>query len=163
MRWAIKHKSGRTLFVTSDEFIANNRGKMGWIVEEVMSKCQRCNNTGMADGGGVKPWGEQILIECDCIIEEAMTDMRKQFESWLEDVHGLYGEDVEWEPERNCYAKFGIHLAWCAWQASRAAIEVSTPWLCGDGDNDNEWTQGYNDGVMATEKAIISAGLKVKK
>lgn len=35
MRWAIKHKSGRTLFVTSDEFIANNRRKMGWIVDEV--------------------------------------------------------------------------------------------------------------------------------
>lgn len=35
MRWAIKHKSGRTLFVTADEFIANNRRKMGWIVEEV--------------------------------------------------------------------------------------------------------------------------------
>lgn len=35
MRWAIKHKSGRTLFVTSDEFIANNRRSMGWIVEEV--------------------------------------------------------------------------------------------------------------------------------
>lgn len=35
MRWAIKHKSGRTLFVTSDEFIADNRRKMGWIVEEV--------------------------------------------------------------------------------------------------------------------------------
>ena len=35
MKWAIKHKSGRTLFVTSDEFIANNRKEMGWIVEEV--------------------------------------------------------------------------------------------------------------------------------
>ena len=35
MRWAIKHKSGRTLFVTSDEFIANNRRKIGWVVEEV--------------------------------------------------------------------------------------------------------------------------------
>lgn len=35
MRWAIKHKSSRTLFVTSDEFIANNRKEMGWIVEEV--------------------------------------------------------------------------------------------------------------------------------
>lgn len=35
MKWAIKHKSGRTLFITSDEFIANNRRKMGWIVEEV--------------------------------------------------------------------------------------------------------------------------------
>lgn len=88
MRWAIKHKSGRTLFVTSDEFIANNRRKMGWIVEEVK-----------------------------------MTS-REQFESWLEDVHGLYGEDVEWQTERNCYANFGIHLAWCAWKASRAAIEI---------------------------------------
>lgn len=35
MRWAIKHKSGRTLFITSDEFIASNRKEMGWIVEEV--------------------------------------------------------------------------------------------------------------------------------
>lgn len=35
MRWAIKHKSGRTLFVTSDEFIASNRRNMGWIVEKV--------------------------------------------------------------------------------------------------------------------------------
>lgn len=35
MRWAIKHKSGRTLFVTSDGFIANNRKEMGWVVEEV--------------------------------------------------------------------------------------------------------------------------------
>jgi hypothetical protein len=52
---------------------------------------------------------------------------------------------------------------WRGWQASRAAIEVATPWLCGDGDNYTEWTEGYNDGVMATEKAIISAGLKVKK
>ena len=33
--WAIKHKSGRVLFVTSDEFIADNRRKMGWIVEGV--------------------------------------------------------------------------------------------------------------------------------
>ena len=48
---------------------------------------------------------------------------REQFEAWLEREQGLHGEDIEWHPERNCYAKFGIHLAWCAWQASRAAIE----------------------------------------
>ncbi|HEG7246585.1 TPA: hypothetical protein SFI08_002384 [Staphylococcus aureus] len=35
MKWTIKHISGRVLFVTSDEFIAENRRKMGWIVEEV--------------------------------------------------------------------------------------------------------------------------------
>lgn len=35
MKWTIKHKSGRVLFVTSDEFIAENRRKMGWIVDGV--------------------------------------------------------------------------------------------------------------------------------
>ena len=35
MMWDIKHKSGCVLFVTSDEFIAENRRKMGWIVEKV--------------------------------------------------------------------------------------------------------------------------------
>lgn len=118
MRWAIKHKSGRTLFVTSDEFIANNRRKMGWIVEEVK-----------------------------------MTS-REQFEEWFPKM-------VDGMPEN--MVKVFDEMLFMAWQASRAAIEVATPWLCGDGDNDNEWTQGYNDGVMATEKAIISAGLKVKK
>lgn len=35
MMWEIKHKSGRVLFITSDEFIAENRRKMGWIVENL--------------------------------------------------------------------------------------------------------------------------------
>ncbi|EMH2077945.1 hypothetical protein N0P37_005372, partial [Citrobacter freundii] len=29
-------------------------------------RCPKCNDTGMADSGGVQPWGEPILIECDC-------------------------------------------------------------------------------------------------
>lgn len=32
--WAVKHKSGTVLFVTSDERTANNRRDMGWIVEK---------------------------------------------------------------------------------------------------------------------------------
>lgn len=121
MRWAIKHKSGRTLFVTSDEFIADNRRKTGWIVEEVK-----------------------------------MTS-REQFEAWATNAGFIV------TTKNDGYLYPATNRAWQAWQASRAAIEVATPWLCGDGDNDTEWTQGYNDGVMATEKAIISAGLKVKK
>ena len=35
MRWAIKHKSGRVLFVTDSKVTADNREKMGWIVEEL--------------------------------------------------------------------------------------------------------------------------------
>ncbi|MEH5097491.1 hypothetical protein PO486_06285 [Atlantibacter hermannii] len=28
--------------------------------------CPKCGGTGMADSGGFQPWGEPILIECDC-------------------------------------------------------------------------------------------------
>lgn len=108
MRWAIKHKSGRTLFVTSDEFIANNRKEMGWIVEEVK-----------------------------------MTS-REQFEEWVKEEAGfdLWRTEypmTEWDNQQ--YKCHQTNLAWMAWQASRTAIEVATPWLCGDGDNDTEWTQ----------------------
>ena len=131
MRWAIKHKSGRTLFVTSDEFIANNRKEMGWIVEEVK-----------------------------------MTS-REQFEQWLyqKRVKGIAFSAIDkFDVDGEVYYKSpDIQGQWNAWQASRAAIEIATPWLCGDGDNDTEWTEGYNDGVMATEEAIKQAGLKVKK
>lgn len=131
MRWAIKHKSGRTLFITSDEFIANNRRKMGWVVEEVK-----------------------------------MTS-REQFEQWLyqKRVKGIAFSAIDkFDVDGEVYYKSpDIQGQWNAWQASRAAIEIATPWLCGDGDNDTEWTEGYNDGVMATEEAIKQAGLKVKK
>ncbi|EOK5313032.1 hypothetical protein ACM6PP_004125 [Cronobacter sakazakii] len=34
--------------------------------KEESAVCQKCGNTGLADSGGVQPWGEPILIECDC-------------------------------------------------------------------------------------------------
>lgn len=38
MTWIVRHKSGRELFRTDDEFIADNRRKMGWVVEEVVNR-----------------------------------------------------------------------------------------------------------------------------
>lgn len=35
MNWSVKHKSGRILFVTDSKVTADNRRKMGWVVEEV--------------------------------------------------------------------------------------------------------------------------------
>jgi hypothetical protein len=55
MRWAIKHKSGRTLFVTSDEFIANNRRKMGWIAEEVKMRSREQFNEWFYEYTGCNP------------------------------------------------------------------------------------------------------------
>lgn len=40
------------------------------ILEQQERGCQKCGETGMADSGGTQPWGEQILIECDCKFEQ---------------------------------------------------------------------------------------------
>ena len=53
-------------------------------------------------------------------------------------------------------------LCWRLYQQSRACIVVDTPPLCGDGENDTEYTEGYNGGINATEKTIRSIGLSIK-
>lgn len=66
MRWAIKHKSGRTLFITSDEFIANNRRKMGWIVEEVKMTSREQFEEWVKEETGFDLWRtEYPMTECD--------------------------------------------------------------------------------------------------
>jgi hypothetical protein len=55
-----------------------------------------------------------------------------------------------------------VSLCWLLYRQSRASIVVDTPQLCGDGENDSEYTDGYNDGVTATEKTILSIGLSIK-
>lgn len=126
MRWAIKHKSGRTLFVTSDEFIASNRRKMGWIVGEVKMKS------------------------------------REQFEKWVKEETGfdLWRTEypmTEWDDQQ--YKCHQTNLAWIAWQASRAAIEIELP---------NQFPGEYyldRDVIYADEiiEELEQAGLKVKK
>lgn len=135
MRWAIKHKSGRTLFVTSDEFIANNRREMGWIVEEVK-----------------------------------MTS-REQFEKWIKEETGfdLWRTEypmTEWDDQQ--YKCHRTNLAWMAWQASRAAIEIVWPEFIDSRSALNkgytvDYSNGFGDAMDAYELAIEQAGLEVKK
>lgn len=85
---------------------------------------------------------------------------REQFELWIESEHGYYGEDLKFEHDRNCYSLYGIHLAWLAWQASRAAIEIELPEPCSPGDFCVDIpAQAHHEVVEAIEQA----GLKVKK
>lgn len=37
----------------------------------VAVKCPKCGDTGLADSGGVQPWGEPISVPCDCTITAA--------------------------------------------------------------------------------------------
>lgn len=87
-------------------------------------------------------------------MDKSHEESRKQFEEYFEDFYGGHPTDHH-DP---------IHVEgiWHAWQASRASIVVDTPQLCGDGENDSEYTDGYNDGVTATEKTIRSIGLSIK-
>lgn len=134
MRWAIKHKSGRTLFVTSDEFIANNRKKMGWIVEEVKMTSR-----------------EQF--------EEEMSDKYEWFSEAIacadfcgDDDDGYYvGGDYIYHGTSCSEALFWL---WRGWQASRAEIEIQAcPFPNDHGPNvDDHYREQINN-----------AGLKVKK
>lgn len=173
MKWAIKHKSGLVLFVTSDEFIADNRRKMGWIVEEVkMSKCPKCNSTGMADSGGVQSWGEPILIECDCVAEEVKMTSREQFEKYAADRLGLPIEMIfgARNGDRYLHAFDSMNIMqplngwWTIWQASRAAIEIDLPEPMNPSSVFfGEFERGEAKGISECVNKIEQAGLKVKK
>ena len=140
MRWAIKHKSGRTLFITSDEFIANNRREMGWIVEEVkMTSREQFEASWLRRGG------------------EA-SDLVRYPENHHEAGSGNVGGQ---------YVIDDVQGHWQTWQASRAAIEIECPGKrereAFSTDFEDGVTFGYNDAMDAYELAIQQAGLEVKK
>ena len=48
---------------------------------------------------------------------------REKFEAWMTDKQWFHGSDFEWDERRNCYAQFGIHLAYKAFLAAEGAAE----------------------------------------
>ncbi|HBO4448886.1 TPA: hypothetical protein L4U50_003487 [Pseudomonas aeruginosa] len=95
-----------------------------------------------------------------------MPDMREEFEAWLLREHGL---ESEWQDERNCFKDYPAHLAFKAWQASRAALRVELP---DDGIEDcqRDWQNSCRDNFdtgycYATDRitqALQQAGIEVK-
>ncbi|CAI1769957.1 Protein of uncharacterised function (DUF551) [Serratia ficaria] len=93
-----------------------------------------------------------------------MDKLRAEFEKWLEETHGLYGEDVEWQEERNCYAKFGIHLAYQAWRQSANSPETPDGWVsCSerlpdtDGNYWGWWSESKRQGPVWFIKSDVQA------
>lgn len=125
-----------------------------------MNECPKCKGTGLADSGGVQPWGEPILIECDCRIEEGiMEESRKQFEEWCD-------RNFSYKKGRFCmfrgeYGSQFTRQLFEAWQASRASIEIELP--KGMGEHQVQW-DGTDWNMMRDHavNAIRAAGLKIK-
>ncbi|MBX9031220.1 hypothetical protein HCH06_17820 [Enterobacter ludwigii] len=83
-----------------------------------------------------------------------MDESRKQFEEWrISDspTSNLYRDS------HGQYAEIGTWIAWKAWQASRAAIEIELPEPYDDGHG-NLWLPQDN-----TTANIRAAGIKVKE
>ncbi|HBO1825710.1 TPA: hypothetical protein L4G09_005850 [Pseudomonas aeruginosa] len=103
-----------------------------------------------------------------------MPDMREEFEAWLLREHGL---ESEWQEERNCFKDYPAHLAFKAWQASRAALRVELPEVGSAPDGAN-YDLGFGDPKFANDyrehqvsaamrqlcrEAIQQAGIEVAK
>lgn len=125
-----------------------------------MSACQKCKGTGLADSGGVQPWGEPILIDCDCKVEgRAMEESRKQFE---EEINKKFGDLIDQRICKNSdgdYMAWDMQVAWWAWEASRAAIEIK---LDEKVMAEDEFDKGHNCAIYYCSEAIRAVGLKVK-
>lgn len=127
MRWAIKHKSGRTLLVTSDEFIADNRRKMGWIVEEVkMTSREQFEASWLRRGGE-----ESDLVR------------------YPENHHDVGSGNVGGQ-----YVIDDVQVHWQTWQASRAEIEIQAcPCPNDHGPNiDDHYREQINNAGLKVKK-----------
>lgn len=76
---------------------------------------------------------------------------RERFESWMTDEQWFHGNDFEWDERRNCYAQFGIHLAYKAFLAAETAAEQKLTELA---------AQLANAESKCRELAAENAGLK---
>ncbi|MFW0850332.1 hypothetical protein QMS90_20300 [Cronobacter sakazakii] len=82
--------------------------------KEESAVCPKCGNTGLADSGGVQPWGEPILIECDCTAPPApaMPDVER-----MKEIYSLFCTPTTGSDN----AMVAIH------KACRAAMRAAPP------------------------------------
>lgn len=96
------------------------------------------------------------------------TESRKAFEAKIKEDLLFTDEELVWQQERNCYAIYGVHLAWWAWQKSQESLVVELP------ERQAIYASGYGDGYMVpspsgealeydeTVEAIRAIGIRIK-
>ncbi|ELK1257932.1 hypothetical protein QJI04_002710 [Escherichia coli] len=89
-----------------------------------------------------------------------MDDSRKQFEEWFKNKYHVSSDVMK-------IMHIKVEIAWEAWQASRAAIEIECPGKrereAFSTDFEDGVTFGYNDAISECEGRIRAAGVKVKE
>ncbi|HAT5003115.1 TPA: hypothetical protein I9749_001792 [Serratia marcescens] len=85
-----------------------------------------------------------------------MDKLREEFEKQIREDLLFDDEELEWQPERNCYAIYGVHLAWWGYRASRENLEVELP------SEDDFVMDKAIDCLNECKSAIRSIGLSIK-
>ncbi|EIV8293308.1 hypothetical protein MBD74_001108 [Escherichia coli] len=89
-----------------------------------------------------------------------MDESRKQFEEWFKNKYHVSSDVMK-------IMHIKVEIAWEAWQASRAAIEIECPGKrereTFSTDFEDGVTFGYNDAISECEGRIRAAGVKVKE
>ncbi|EAA6247310.1 hypothetical protein XX58_002210 [Salmonella enterica subsp. salamae] len=91
-----------------------------------------------------------------------MDESRNQFEEWFKNKYHVSSDVMK-------IMHIKSEIAWEAWQASRAAIEIELP-AKNDITGDDypipdlvDWDDGRNAGIQKCAEAIRAAGIKVKE
>jgi len=85
-----------------------------------------------------------------------MDKLREEFEKQIREDLLFDDEELEWQPERNCYAIYGVHLAWWGYRASRENLVVDLP------SEDDFVMDEAIDCLNECKSAIRSIGLSIK-
>ncbi|HAM6500751.1 TPA: hypothetical protein IB822_004270 [Escherichia coli] len=89
-----------------------------------------------------------------------MDESRNQFEEWFKNKYHVSSDVMK-------IMHIKVEIAWEAWQASRAAIEIECPGKrereAFSTDFEDGVTFGYNDAISECEGLIRAAGVKVKE
>ncbi|HGM5832544.1 TPA: hypothetical protein ACKP36_000917 [Serratia marcescens] len=85
-----------------------------------------------------------------------MDKLREEFEKQIREDLLFDDEELEWQPERNCYAIYGVHLAWWGYRASRENLVVELP-----GEDDFVMDEAI-DCLNECKSALRSIGLSIK-
>ncbi|WP_171965815.1 hypothetical protein [Cronobacter sakazakii] len=106
--------------------------------------CQKCGNTGLADSGGVQPWGEPILIECDCTAPPApsIADDSLPYDPQIAE----YEQMMEAEQVQADTTSQQFESLECKAVVADENGNLPCP-FCGGRCDPNGWMGSYDDGV----------------
>ncbi|EEQ6383666.1 hypothetical protein FK262_000564 [Escherichia coli] len=90
-----------------------------------------------------------------------MDESRKQFEEWFKNKYHVSSDVMK-------IMHIKVEIAWEAWQASRADIEITAPKFIDSREALSkgftvDYSNGFGDGMDSYEENIRAVGVKVKE